>query len=141
QNQKVLSCLSRGNRHVAVIAPIDSVPDPYYRCGCHPEIVERLWEQLGASLPTDCRCLVYGTPALVHPKAGAILAIGLVTQYGLYLPGSLSTAAINAGAKAHTVWSNGGEMDIRRNLGSDWVFVCWLPDKLIWCKDVYELFG
>lgn len=118
----------------------DSVPDPYWNCGCHPDVVERLWDQIGAGLPSGCRCLVHGTPALVHPGSGAILAIGIGTQYGLRLPGALAADAIKAGAKTRTVWTNGGDMDTQRELGDDWVFGAWLPDELSWFKRVYEMF-
>ena len=53
------------------VASPDTVGDPYYGQGSHPDVVERVWDQLGASLPTDCRCLVYGTPALVDPASGS----------------------------------------------------------------------
>jgi hypothetical protein len=141
ENANVLRYLSRGKPTAAAHAPWDSVEDAYYGCGCHPEIVERVWDQIGAALPSDCRCLVHGTPALVHPKARVILAIGIGTKYGLRLPGTLATEATKMGAKTYTVWSLGlGDMDIRRDLGEDWVFGAWLADELSWCRRVYESF-
>ena len=141
QNTKVLAYLARGKRDVPVVSRPDSVPQPYYQCGCHPDIVERLWDQIGAALPADCRCLVHGTPTLVHPQTCVILAIGIGTQYGLRCPGGLATAAIKAGAKTSTTWSGGGEMETRRDLGEDWVFGAWLPEELNWCRSVYEGFN
>lgn len=141
KNSTVLSYLSRGRRDAPVFAAHDAVQDPYWKCGSHPEIVERLWDQIGASLPEDCRCLVHGTPALVHPKARVIFGIGIGTQYGLLLPGSLSTEATRAGAKTVTTWSGGGDMDIRRELGDDWIFGHWLAEELSWCKTAYEMLG
>lgn len=140
QNTQVLNYLSRGGRDVPVLAQWNSLPNPYYQCGCHPEVVERLWDKMGRALPTDCRCLVLGTPALAHPKSGVILAIGIGTQYGLRLPGALSADAVQAGVKTHTTWSGGGEMDTRRDLGADWVFGGWLAQELIWCKSAYDFF-
>jgi hypothetical protein len=29
--------------------------DPYIRCGSHPDVVERVWDQLGHGLPSGCR--------------------------------------------------------------------------------------
>ncbi|MFO1435053.1 MAG: hypothetical protein U1F34_01270 [Gammaproteobacteria bacterium] len=66
----------------------DAIANAYYGAGCHPEIVERLWEQLNGALPTDCRSHLRCTPALVHP-GGVILALGMGTAYGMYLLASL----------------------------------------------------
>jgi hypothetical protein len=115
------------------------MPDPYKLCGCHPEIVERLWDQIGAPLPADCRGLVYCNPALVHPKSGVIFAIGLGTWYGLRLPGSLASEAAKGGAKTCFKFST-GDMDIRRALGEEWVFGGFIPNELVWCKNAYEVF-
>ena len=64
-NTKILGYLARCRSGSPALSAWDSVENPSYRCGCHPEIVERLWEQLGAALPTDCPCLVDLIPALV----------------------------------------------------------------------------
>ncbi|MFC1817139.1 hypothetical protein ACFL0M_14660 [Thermodesulfobacteriota bacterium] len=53
----------------------DKHSDPYMEAGSHPEIVERVWDALGSSLPVDCRAIVYSAPALV------LLAILLYDQY------------------------------------------------------------
>lgn len=140
QNTTVLSYLSRGKRDTPAYAPPDAAEDPYYECGCHPEIVERLWDQIGAALPKDCRCLVHGVPALVHPRSGVILAIGIGTQYGLRLPGAFRSEAMRAGARTVTTWTTGGSMDTQRDLGEDWVFGAWLANELTWCHGVYEIF-
>jgi hypothetical protein len=98
----------------------------------------------GIKLEWKCQRIVVvlfcGNPALVHPKSRVILAIGIGTQYGLRLPGSLASEAMNAGAKTFTKWSTGGSMDIRLTLGDDWVFGGFLPNEAIWCKAVYEIF-
>lgn len=138
ENAKVLLHLSRGRPDALPFAPHDSVENAYYLCGCHPDIVERVWDQIGETLPADCRCLVHGTPALVHSTSGIILAIGIGTQYGLRLPGLLATEATKAGAKTYTTWAGGGGMDAQRDLGDDWVFGAWLKDELSWCRQVYE---
>src|SRR5512140_3112105 len=111
-NRLVLRYLSRdGTRSAALIALPGSVGDAYYGQGSHPDVVSRVWDQLGHALPNDCRCLVYGTPALVHPGAGVILAICNGTQYNLRLaPDGLDEASAK-GAKTVTRWSGGGRMD------------------------------
>lgn len=149
KNTKVLNHLKRDGRlgymackkpDAPVFALWNSAPDPYRQCGCHPEIVEKLWDQIGAALPADCRGLVYSNPGLIHHKSGVILAIGLGTWYGLRLPGLLMAEAIKAGAKTQTKWSDGNSMDIQVDFGGDWVFGAWLPNELIWCKRAYEMF-
>src|SRR5437867_9655572 len=140
QNAKVLHYLSRGRLGSPAFARReDAQTDPYYGCGSHPDIVARIWDEIGAVLPVDCRCLVHGTPALVHPRVGVILAIAIGTQYGLRLPGGLLGVATKAGARTHTKWAGGREMDTQQDLGEDWVFGGWLQDELNWCKSVYEM--
>jgi hypothetical protein len=146
-NTKVLSYLTHGgdymfrrNPEVPVLASWNSVPNAYTECGCHPDIVERIWDNIGIALPIDCRGLIHSNPALVQPKSGVILSIGLGTWYGLRLPGLLATEAIRAGAKTSIKWSTGKSMDIQHELGEDWFFGSFLSDELIWCKKVYEMF-
>ena len=138
-NNGVLTYLSRPRPQAPAIAAPDAIENPYYRCGCHPDIVERLWDRLGAALPADCRCLVYSIPALVHPTSGIVLAIGMGTQYGLRLPAPLCTDAIAAGALTITKWSGGEHTDIRQTLGDDWVFGAWLEGELKWCREAYGM--
>ncbi|MDX2227144.1 MAG: hypothetical protein SFY92_08675 [Verrucomicrobiae bacterium] len=116
----------------------NSVPDPYYGCGCHPDIVERLWDRIGPALPKNGRCLIHGTPALAHPKSGVILALGIGTQYGLRLTTSLADEAIRAGAKKENIWSDGSRMNIQDTLGNDWFFGCWSSNESAWCRTVYD---
>lgn len=73
-NQGVLEYLGRGAKagHAVVAAP-GSVPDPYLCQGSHPDIVQRVWDDLGGALPAKCRCLVYGTPAIVHDRSGIVM--------------------------------------------------------------------
>ncbi len=61
----------------------ETVAKPYQDCGCHPDIVIRIWDQIGKSLPIDCKCLIGGSPALAHPEHGFILALGLGTEYAI----------------------------------------------------------
>lgn len=121
-----------------IIAAPDSVLAPYERLGSHPDIVERLWDALGAALPRDCRCIVLGTPALVHPETGIVLAVALGTQYGLRLAPDALGDARQAGAKTITRWSDGAGFDIAAAFGPDWILGGWLPQEAAWCRRAYD---
>lgn len=119
--------------------------DPYYQCGCHPDVVERLWDQLGKSLPADCRRRVHGVPALVHPVTGAIFGLGLGTQYGLRLPGALLEVALAAGAKRRSFGGadQRGAGDRKSGLEGveDWVVGSYAAAELDWCRRAFEVLG
>jgi hypothetical protein len=138
RNRLVLSSLSSRVQGKAQIAKHDAIPatEAYLRCGCHPDVVERLWDQINASLPTDCRYLVFGIPGLVHPS-GLILAVGMGTSYGTRILPSLSKEAAEAGAKTLNVGNGTGGMDIRQTYGGDWIFGTWRPQELAWSQSVY----
>ena len=136
-NARVLAALARLGPGKPEVMRHDAVPDAYLRCGCHPDIVERLWDQLGPALPQDCRLLIYGTPALAH-ASGLILALGMGTRYALRIPPSCIQAAKDAGADTINTWSGGGRMDIQVDYGEDWIFGSWLALESTWCRAVYE---
>lgn len=126
------------DRKAVLIAAPDSVIDPYCNCGSHPDVVERVWDQIGPALPLDSRCLLYGTPALVHPKSGVVLAVCYGTQYALRIPVDALGEALKAGARTTIQWSSGGATDIRHEFGPDWIFGLYLVQELQWCRTVYE---
>jgi hypothetical protein len=110
-------------------------------CGCHPDIVITLWESINAKLPGDCRALVYGNPALVHPR-GVIFAIGMGTWHGLRLPSALGAEAVKDGAKTTKKFGD-YVMDIQSHFGEDWYFG-FIPSKGrgaddAWCQLTFEL--
>jgi hypothetical protein len=99
------------------MAVADSPHDPYWEMGSHPEVVERIWNQLAQTLPQECRCLIYGTPSLVAPKSGIIFALAFGTQYVLRIAKGSIDVALKAGGKRGTRWSDGTETDVQRELG------------------------
>ena len=109
--------------------------------GSHPDIVERIWKGIGAELDEDCRLIVCGTPALVQPITGIILAIALGTQYCLHLPISLINTALTAGASTTTKWAGGRVTDVAKEFGEGWIFGKWLKDEISWCQQAYKIFG
>ncbi len=124
-------------RHDPISVPQDH-PDPYLRAGSHPDVVERVWDTLGAVLPVDCRVLVYGVPALVHSGAGVVLALAYGTQYALRIPETALDEAVRIGCKTRMVWGSGGETVLESEFGGDWVFGCWAGEEEAWLLGVYE---
>jgi hypothetical protein len=109
--------------HPPLAAP-DSVADAYAGQGSHPDVVERLWDGLAAGLPMDCRCLVAGTPALVHPGSGVVLAFTLGTAYYVRRPpGSDLDAPTDAEAG---------------DLGPEWDRGSWSDDEPARCGSTYD---
>jgi hypothetical protein len=146
-NKNVLSYLLREDSYMyqarldaPIFAPWNSVTDPYLKCGCHPEAVQRLWDEIGPALPDDCRCLICLTPALVHPQSCVILGLGMGTEYALRLAGGIIDSAISKGARRTMKCSTGTTTNLEEIFGNDWVFGAWLKDELTWCKPTYEEF-
>lgn len=141
QNARLLEYLAFDRQNAPVFAPPDSVRDPYYQCGAHPDIVERVWDVIGRTLPRDCRGLVVGRPALVHPVTGIVFGLAVGTQYCLRLPDGLAAQAVGAGAKTRTVWAGGKVFDTGLELGEDWVLGAWLAAEPEWCRLACEKFA
>ncbi|NOT41171.1 MAG: hypothetical protein HOP13_11820 [Alphaproteobacteria bacterium] len=77
----------------------------------------------------------------MQPVSGAVLAIGMGTQYGLRLREPGLSAARVAGAKTTVTWASGDKTDLGVECGSDWVFGFWSSDELAWCQQVFDAFG
>lgn len=140
-NRLVLTHLRNPKRSQFRPAPITSPskhPDPYAEAGSHPDIVERVWEELGRAFPADCRALVYGTPALVHPKAGVVLALAYGTQYAIRVPEALIATAVQRGCKTEQTWNTGETTQITDVLGQGWVFGAWADEEKQWLASAYN---
>lgn len=116
----------------------DQHPDPYMRAGAHPDIVQRLWDTLGPSLSADCRALVYGTPVLVHPDQGVVLAVSIGTQYAIRVPPELQQAAFEIGCSTEQTWAGGEVTKIEEALGRGWVFGCWADEEKQWLAQLFR---
>lgn len=117
-----------------MIAPPDSVSDPYMNCGSHPDVVERVWDQLGSVLPKEARCLLGGTPALVLPISGVVAAVCFGTQYCVRIPPGSLVEARATGATTVQRWTTGGQTDIQQEFGADWVFGSYSAQEPVWCE-------
>jgi hypothetical protein len=141
-----LEARDKGNR-ARELDPADA-HDPYYTLGTHPEIVERLWDELGGRLPAKCGWILYGRPVLVHPRTGVVfgLAGGSLT-YALRLPEAERTAAITAGAKIVHEYPAYPELNVPAStldladFGPEWVFGGWLKGEEDWCRAAYKFAG
>jgi hypothetical protein len=142
-NAGVLRYLDRNPdaRAVPEVRPPREQQRDHWECGAHPEIVERLWDQLGRLLPSACRQVVLGSPALVHPDSGVILALAIGTQYGLRLPSSARGDGLPASARTLTTWAGGGQLDIQAEFGPQWVFGAWSDAEEAWCLEAFEEHG
>ncbi len=142
ENRGVLAYLGRPERaRFGPIARPSSVPDPYRGCGSHPDIVERVWDDLGRDLPRASRALVYGNPALVHATAGLVLAVALGTQYALRLPRARHDEAARAAMKSvHLYRTSGVTLDLGQ-WGPSWRFGTWGAREREWLQELYAELG
>lgn len=120
------------------------VKDPYLTLGTHPDLVERLWCDLGQSLPTDCRVIAYGMPALVRPDTGVIIGVAGGTQmYALRL--DLDAAAEARAAGLATQFRYPAVPRVRPRdividagtFGETWVFGRWHASEPGWLASGY----
>ena len=138
-NAGVLRHLARGwdGKQIGPsVSPAD-VADPYMTLGTHPDLVQRLWDELGARLPEPCRWVVYGRPALVHPRTGLVFGFaGGTHTYGLRLPAAERAEAMRAGARREHTYSDGSRLDAEV-LGAGWVLGGCLRPEPEWCLVAY----
>ncbi len=123
----------------------ESVPDIYYNLGTHPDLVERLWDQLTVKLPAEYRWIVYGAPVLVHPSSGIIFAFaGGTHTYALRLPAREREEALHAGAKRLYEYPAYPGLGIEAStldlddIGKEWVFGGWFKGEEDWCLAAYQ---
>jgi hypothetical protein len=133
-----------GLRHVAnklkfptCIRPLECPRDPYMNLGSHPESVERIWDQLGSALPKECRCILLGSPGLVAPRSGVLLAKAYGTAYILRIPQDSMDAAIQAGARTRMKWSDSHTTDLKQDYGDGWIFGKYLKQEPDWLLAAY----
>ena len=139
-NEGIIRYLERrsGNLNLPDARPPRDNHRDDWECASHPDIVERVWDQLGRALPAECRQVVLGSPALVQPESGVILAIAIGMQYGLRLPTRIAREPLDPSLRTKTVWSGGRQMDIREEFGNDWVFGTWASAEEGWCLEVFR---
>jgi len=113
--------------------------DPYLDQGCHPDMVSRVWSELGKPLPRDCRGQAKGKPVLAHPESDRIIALAHGTAYALWLTPDDFRAA--CGARTVMVWSGGSRTDLRERAGPGWIWGGWYEDEPRWVQAAYAMVG
>ncbi|MBL0059023.1 MAG: hypothetical protein IPP35_07925 [Elusimicrobia bacterium] len=138
-NLKALAFLKEGvSPEIPMVANPGSSNDPYLKQGSHPDVVQRLWDVINASLPQDSRCLVFGSPALIHPKKGIILGFCSGSNYFLRLPSAAIIQAEEKGAKKVIEFTIDEPLDIHRDLGADWVCGSWWEGEVAGCQTIFN---
>jgi hypothetical protein len=125
-------------RFPPLMLPGECPRDPYMNMGCHPETVERVWDQLGSVLPANCRSIVFGTPGLVAPRSGILLASAFGTAYILRLCRETMEDATRGGASTQRTWSRNHRTDLAQQYGDDWIFGGYLKHEPDWLLAVYR---
>ena len=136
-NAGVIRYLERIRGEAPDVRPPREKSVDYWECGSHPDVVERIWDQLGKHLPVRSRQVVLGTPALVH-RSGVVLAIAIGMQYGLRVPARILNEGLSAGMRTEVTWSTGGQMNIHQEIGNDWVFGTWASVEEAWCLEAFQ---
>ncbi len=104
--------------------PLSAVADPVNGLSTHPDLVAELW-MLDAALPSPCRWVFWGRPALVHPLTGVVFAVG-IGSIGLImrLPEPIIESADPAWISLSASRSRAPPFEIGA-AGPDWRFVRW----------------
>ena len=98
---------------LAALAFPEMVARPYESLGTHPDLVARLWDELGRALPADCRAIFYGGPALIHPESGIVFGFaGGTHTYALRLPEAERLQALRFGARRIMHYPRGPAFDL-----------------------------
>jgi hypothetical protein len=106
--------------------------------GTHPEVAERVWAQLGASVPMECRQVVLGRPALLILNCGIIFAIGIGTSYAIRVPRRVKWW--RRGLPTEIKWSDRPRLDIKEIFGRHWIVGDWSKQEQAWCVAAYRYF-
>jgi hypothetical protein len=140
-NHPVLDTLRSAAENARPLTPMSEAGDAYFEAGSHPEIVGFMWERLSKKFPDASRCLVYGTPCVIQPVSGVILAVGMGTQYCLrILPESIEPAAAAGCTPTHS-WGKGDATDLRDVFGPNWVFGSFGEESIEWFRAAYHHFA
>ena len=142
RNSSVLVYLKKGKKKNDIhksISP-DLVSDPYYRLGSHPDIVQRVWNEITEKIPEDCKWIVYGIPVLVTPKSGIIFGFTCGTSYVLRLSPDIIQEAIEKGLETEHKFMDNYNLDLSV-MGRDWFFGGFYDVEKEWCLKTFEYYN
>jgi hypothetical protein len=141
-NQKLIAFLAQFHqRSTPEIMTPDQVVQPYMTLGTHPDLVERLWDQLTILLSKDCRAVFFNSPTLIRPDTGIVFGFaGGTHTYALRLPPLVYSEAMRAGAQRVHAFSSGETWNLD-DVGEAWVFCKWFRNEEQWCLAAYEFAG
>lgn len=124
-NAGVLAYFGRRNeRQLPLCALPADTPDPYLALGSHPDIVERIWLELAPH--NDWRVVVLGTPAVVDPETGLVLAVAFGTSYWLRLtPDDLAVALATGFTQTYRYGLAKEDFDAAETFGPTWAHGRW----------------
>ncbi len=124
ENARVLAYLrARAEVPWGLVVPPCAIADPDLQLGSHPDVVERVWGQLGAMLDPDARCVVLGCPSLADPASGVVVGLALGTTYALRLVEPDLEEGLAAGLeRTHAYNPPLAALDAATALGRDWLF-------------------
>jgi hypothetical protein len=115
--------------------------DPYWSQGSHPDLVARVWDELGGELMRDCRAQAKGKPVLAHPETDRIFAAAHGTAYALWLTPEDFDHALHGGANTVMRWSGGSVTDLGECAGTGWIWGRWFNDEPVWLRHAYAEAG
>ncbi|HWD65891.1 MAG TPA: hypothetical protein VG405_12025 [Solirubrobacteraceae bacterium] len=110
--------------------------DPYWEQGCHPDVVGRLWDQLGSELPDGARAQARGRPVLAHAETDRIIAFARGTAYAVWVVAEDRPAAQAAGASSVRRWGSGATSDLTE-IGVGWIWGRWYAAEAAWIRHAY----
>lgn len=132
ENKRVIEFLTREGNSPLLTAPQAAGLDPYTELGSHPDVVEWLWDYLGAGLGPSAKQIVCGVPALVEPNSAQIIALAYGTQYVIWLGRASRPEARQAEYETKHSWSDGRSTDLGSDLGQGWYFGRWSQIESEW---------
>jgi len=132
ENRGVLSHLERRNERRRPLAAHPAAFDqPQLTLGSHPDVVERVWNGLAPDV--SWRVVVLGTPAVVDPDPGTVVAIAYGTSYWLRLAADDIEAALASGARQqHRYGRTGPLVDAAASFGPTWILGSWNEHEPGW---------
>lgn len=148
QNQAILAYLTdpsrRDNPNTKNECDPALIPRAYETLGTHPDLVARLWDELGGTLKVDCRWVVYGAPTLVRVSSGIIFGYASGTHtYMLKLPLDLYHEVREKGAKTQHKFPAFQKLGIPERILDlekielGWVLGSWSKAEVMWCQEAY----